>query len=287
MTRHRPDQPPPVPAAALPGGHRDPLGGRDRPGHPRRPAPAPQRPGRSWPRSTAIDLEAREVDGRPGRPAARRSPTTASSSPPGAATSYFGHDEFGQSPPGMKTIDDALELRGRIFGAFEMAETEADPERAGGWLTFVVVGGGPTGVEMAGQIAELSRRALRAQLPPRSTRTTPGSCSSRAATRSSPASATGSRDGAGRPRAPRRRDPPRRHGHRHRRARRRRRRRRRHHRARSQRRTKVWAAGVQGVAARGAGGRRRRGRAGPAGPGPGRPRLHRCPATPRSSSSAT
>ena len=60
----------------------------------------------------------------------------------------------------MKTIDDALELRGRIFGAFEMAESEPDPEARRAWLTFVVVGGGPTGVEVAGQIAELSRSGL-------------------------------------------------------------------------------------------------------------------------------
>jgi NADH dehydrogenase len=78
----------------------------------------------------------------------------------GAAQSYFGHDEFAQFAPGMKTIDDALELRGRIFGAFEMAENEMDPEARRAWLTFVVVGGGPTGVEMAGQIAELSRSGL-------------------------------------------------------------------------------------------------------------------------------
>ncbi len=61
----------------------------------------------------------------------------------------------------MKTIDDALELRGRIFGAFEMAENEEDPEARRAWLTFVVVGGGPTGVEVAGQIAELSRTGLK------------------------------------------------------------------------------------------------------------------------------
>jgi NADH dehydrogenase len=78
----------------------------------------------------------------------------------GAAQSYFGHDEFSRYAPGMKSIDDALELRGRIFGAFEMAEREPDPDRRREWLTFVVVGGGPTGVEMAGQIAELSRRSL-------------------------------------------------------------------------------------------------------------------------------
>jgi len=77
----------------------------------------------------------------------------------GAAQSYFGHDEFAVHAPGMKTVDDALELRGRIFGSFEMAEL--DSERRDAWLTFVVVGAGPTGVELAGQIAELSRRALK------------------------------------------------------------------------------------------------------------------------------
>jgi NADH:ubiquinone reductase (H+-translocating) len=78
----------------------------------------------------------------------------------GAGQSYFGHDEFSRWAPGMKTIDDALELRGRILGAFEMAALEQDPEKRRAWLTFVVVGGGPTGVEIAGQIAELSRRVL-------------------------------------------------------------------------------------------------------------------------------
>ena len=79
----------------------------------------------------------------------------------GAAQSYFGHDEFARFATGMKTIDDALELRGRIFGAFEMAETEQDPDARRSWLTFVVVGGGATGVELAGQIAELSRSGLK------------------------------------------------------------------------------------------------------------------------------
>ncbi len=79
----------------------------------------------------------------------------------GSAQSYFGHDEFARHAPGMKTIDDALEVRGRIFGAFELAELEEDPARRTACLTFVVVGGGPTGVEMAGQIAELSRYSLR------------------------------------------------------------------------------------------------------------------------------
>jgi NADH:quinone reductase (non-electrogenic) len=78
----------------------------------------------------------------------------------GSTQSYFGHDEFTDHAPGLKTIDDALEIRGRIFGAFELAELEPDLVRRAAWLTFVVVGAGPTGVEMAGQIAELSRYSL-------------------------------------------------------------------------------------------------------------------------------
>jgi NADH dehydrogenase len=80
----------------------------------------------------------------------------------GAAQSYFGNDHFAEDAPGMKSIDDALELRGRIFGAFEMAELAASQgEDVDHLLTFVVVGAGPTGVEMAGQIAELSHRTLK------------------------------------------------------------------------------------------------------------------------------
>ncbi len=79
----------------------------------------------------------------------------------GAGQSYFGNDHFATFAPGMKTIDDALELRARIFGALEMAElTESENERRS-LLTFVVVGAGPTGVEMAGQIAELTQHTLR------------------------------------------------------------------------------------------------------------------------------
>jgi NADH dehydrogenase len=79
----------------------------------------------------------------------------------GATSSYFGHDEFREVSCGMKTLDDALALRGNIFGAFELAEAEMDPQKRRRLMTFVVVGGGPTGVEMAGQLRELSRRALR------------------------------------------------------------------------------------------------------------------------------
>jgi NADH:quinone reductase (non-electrogenic) len=78
----------------------------------------------------------------------------------GAAGSYFGHDEYSILAPSLKTVDDALELRARIFGAFEMAELEDDADARRAWLTFAVVGGGPTGVEVAGQIAELAHRSL-------------------------------------------------------------------------------------------------------------------------------
>jgi NADH:ubiquinone reductase (H+-translocating) len=79
----------------------------------------------------------------------------------GAGQSYFGNDRFAEFAPGMKSIDDALELRGRIFGAFELAELATDQAEIDRLMTFVVVGAGPTGVEMAGQIAELARRTLR------------------------------------------------------------------------------------------------------------------------------
>jgi NADH:ubiquinone reductase (H+-translocating) len=79
----------------------------------------------------------------------------------GAGQSYFGNDRFAEFAPGMKSIDDALELRGRIFGAFELAELAEDQAEIDRLLTFVVVGAGPTGVEMAGQIAELAHRTLR------------------------------------------------------------------------------------------------------------------------------
>jgi NADH:ubiquinone reductase (H+-translocating) len=79
----------------------------------------------------------------------------------GAGQSYFGNDRFAEFAPGMKSIDDALELRGRIFGAFELAELATDQAEIDRLLTFVVVGAGPTGVEMAGQITELAHRTLR------------------------------------------------------------------------------------------------------------------------------
>jgi len=79
----------------------------------------------------------------------------------GAGQSYFGNDQFAEFAPGMKTIDDALELRGRILSAFEQAERSSDAARREKLLTFTVVGAGPTGVEMAGQIAELANYTLK------------------------------------------------------------------------------------------------------------------------------
>jgi NADH dehydrogenase len=79
----------------------------------------------------------------------------------GSRYSYFGHDEWSEHAAEVKSLESALTVRGRILAAFEAAEMEQDPERRAAWLTFVVVGAGPTGVEMAGQIAELARDTLR------------------------------------------------------------------------------------------------------------------------------
>jgi NADH dehydrogenase len=81
----------------------------------------------------------------------------------GAAHSYFGRDEWAPFAPGLKTLEDALEIRRRVLIAFERAERETDPVRRAAWLTFVVVGGGPTGVELAGQFAEIARHTLRGE----------------------------------------------------------------------------------------------------------------------------
>lgn len=78
----------------------------------------------------------------------------------GAKQSYFGHDDWAPDAPGLKTIDDAIHLRNRILLAFEKAEIEVDPDERRRLLNFVVVGGGATGVELAGAIAELARRTL-------------------------------------------------------------------------------------------------------------------------------
>ena len=78
----------------------------------------------------------------------------------GAGSSYFGHDELAEHAPGMKTLDDALRLRSRLLQALEMAELTEDPQRRAGWLTIAIVGAGPTGVEIAGQIRGLVVRTL-------------------------------------------------------------------------------------------------------------------------------
>ena len=78
----------------------------------------------------------------------------------GATDSYFGHEDWAPCAPGLKSIEDALEIRRRVLVAYEAAERTEDPERRSTWLQFVIVGAGPTGVELAGALAEISRRAL-------------------------------------------------------------------------------------------------------------------------------
>ncbi|MDQ6897273.1 MAG: NAD(P)/FAD-dependent oxidoreductase [Actinomycetota bacterium] len=113
---------------------------------------------------TDIDLKARTVTSDSlGRTAVTSYDTLIVAA--GAGQSYFGNDQFARYAPGMKDIDDALELRGLILGSFEQAELatlRGDRQGAARLMSFVVVGAGPTGVEMAGQIAELSRRTLKA-----------------------------------------------------------------------------------------------------------------------------
>jgi len=81
----------------------------------------------------------------------------------GATDSYFGHDEWRAHAPGLKTLHDAFEIRRRVLLAFEHAEREHDPARRAAWLTFVVIGGGATGVEMAGMLAEIARHTLKGE----------------------------------------------------------------------------------------------------------------------------
>jgi NADH dehydrogenase len=79
----------------------------------------------------------------------------------GATHAYFGHDEWARYAPGLKTLDDALQLRRHLLLAFERAEAETDPGRRAAWLNFAIVGGGPTGVELAGTLAEIARHTLK------------------------------------------------------------------------------------------------------------------------------
>ena len=78
----------------------------------------------------------------------------------GATHSYFGHDEWSAFAPGLKTLEDAFEIRRQVLFAFESAEKEPDPEKRQNWLTLCVIGAGPTGVEMAGAFAEIARQTL-------------------------------------------------------------------------------------------------------------------------------
>ena len=151
----RPAQPPPVPAAALPGRDRGAEPERHRVSDPRgareaartRACCSPRR-ARSTSRRATVMLD----DGA----LALRLPVVAT----GATHSYFGKDQWAQLAPGLKSVEDALEIRRRIFLAYEAAEREADPAAQREWLTFVVVGGGPTGVELAGALGEIGLHTL-------------------------------------------------------------------------------------------------------------------------------
>jgi NADH dehydrogenase len=81
----------------------------------------------------------------------------------GASHSYFGHDDWAADAPGLKTLEHALDLRRRILAAFEQAELEPDPSARADWLRFAIVGGGPTGVELAGSVVEIARHTLRGE----------------------------------------------------------------------------------------------------------------------------
>ena len=79
----------------------------------------------------------------------------------GSTHHYFGNDQWENHAPGLSTVEDALEIRNRVFGAFEAAEKENDPIKRQAWLTFVIVGGGPTGVELAGAVAEIVNSSMK------------------------------------------------------------------------------------------------------------------------------
>jgi NADH dehydrogenase len=104
-----------------------------------------------------IDAERREVKLSDGGPVPYDTLIVAT----GAHHAYFGHDDWAPYAPGLKTIDDATEIRRRILIAFEAAEREADPAQRQIWMTFVIVGGGPTGVELAGALGEIANDTLR------------------------------------------------------------------------------------------------------------------------------
>ena len=106
----------------------------------------------------AIDLATRSVETHRGR--IRYDYLVVAS---GASHSYFGHDQWASDAPGLKTLEHALGLRRHILAAFENAEIEEHPEARADWLRFAIVGGGPTGVELAGSVAEIARHTLRGE----------------------------------------------------------------------------------------------------------------------------
>ena len=156
-TRHaaRSPQSSPVPAAALSGRDRGAEPGRHRVSDPRRAREASER-ARAARRGRSRSTSRR----------ARSSSTTARSHydflvvATGATHSYFGKDQWATLAPGLKSVEDALEIRRRIFLAYEAAERESDPAAQREWLTFAVVGGGPTGVELAGALGEIGLHTL-------------------------------------------------------------------------------------------------------------------------------
>ena len=113
--------------------------------------------------AVGFDLDRRHVlvDGIPGRDGRRAIQYDSLIVSAGSRYSYFGHDEWRPYAPDVKSLESVLDVRRRILTAFEAAEVEPDPVLRAAWLTFVVVGAGPTGVELAGQIAELARRTVR------------------------------------------------------------------------------------------------------------------------------
>ena len=104
-----------------------------------------------------IDVEKHEVQVSDGGPIGYDTLVVAT----GAHHTFFGHEDWANVAQGLKTLEDAIEVRRRILIAFEAAEREADPERRGEWMTFVLVGGGPTGVELGGSLGEIARDTLK------------------------------------------------------------------------------------------------------------------------------
>ena len=179
-----PHQPPPVPAAALPGGGGHPAARADRARAARRDQEAGER-ARGAGRGHRLRPRRRVVRAPRARTGGRSTlPYDTLVVAAGATHSYFGRDDFAGYAPGMKTVENARHLRDAILLAFEMAELATDPEERAEWLTFVVIGAGPTGVELVGRSPSSRTRCCRATTA-RSTRRRPRSCSWRGRARCS------------------------------------------------------------------------------------------------------